>query len=284
MTVSRCPLAPLYALRKDHKVYEDFIAGPPVRPVCGVVVSYNQHLSYLLSSILTELWRDEASVCMSTEEMAAGIREVNEMKLEEDPIIGLADVKALYPSLDIDFTVEKACELFQESDVREVKKQRKGGAIGLELTGVLAQLFMIWWDRELRKYEVEGDKQKSNDKISMRLLQEIGNRIHESIEITVDYPSKHDGGKLPILDLKAYKNMKSKDQAGKVPLYRPREWRRKEGENEKRNKRNNWHKKGGYSSVVSTKTSEAVLINKVKAEMNTKKEWNFANIPRARIN
>ncbi|KXJ27481.1 60S ribosomal protein L24 [Exaiptasia diaphana] len=30
--------------------------------------------------------------------------------------------------------------------------------------------------------------------------------------------------------------------------------------------------------------SEAVLINKVKPEMNTKKEWNFANIPRARIN
>ena len=30
--------------------------------------------------------------------------------------------------------------------------------------------------------------------------------------------------------------------------------------------------------------SEAVLINKVKPKMNTKKEWNFANIPRARIN
>ncbi|KXJ11003.1 hypothetical protein AC249_AIPGENE16189 [Exaiptasia diaphana] len=182
--------------------------------------------------------------------------------------------------------------------------------------------------------------------------------------------------------LKAYKNMKSKDQAGEVPLYRPREWRRKERENEKRSKRNNWYKKGGYSSVVFIpatpdselkrkleddvrssgikvkivekagiscsecsqtyigetsrntymrgrehlreldnrskgsvlwshakeehegkipdytcdvtnvfqgdallrQVSEAVLINKVKPEMNTKKEWNFANIPRARIN
>ena len=29
-----------------------------------------------------------------------------------------------------------------------VRKQAKGGAIGLELTGVLAQIFMVWWDRE----------------------------------------------------------------------------------------------------------------------------------------
>ena len=29
-----------------------------------------------------------------------------------------------------------------------VRKQAKGGAIGLELTGVLAQIFMMWWDRE----------------------------------------------------------------------------------------------------------------------------------------
>ena len=30
--------------------------------------------------------------------------------------MGSADVKALYPSLDIDFTVEKVCEVFDNSD------------------------------------------------------------------------------------------------------------------------------------------------------------------------
>ena len=30
----------------------------------------------------------------------------------------------------------------------EIKRQRKGGAIGMELTGVIAQIFMVWWDRE----------------------------------------------------------------------------------------------------------------------------------------
>jgi hypothetical protein len=33
----------------------------------------------------------------------------------------------------------------------DIKKQMKGGPIGLELTGVLAQIFMIWWDRRLVK-------------------------------------------------------------------------------------------------------------------------------------
>ena len=30
----------------------------------------------------------------------------------------------------------------------EIRKQTKGGPIGLKLTGVLAQIFMIWWDKE----------------------------------------------------------------------------------------------------------------------------------------
>ena len=30
----------------------------------------------------------------------------------------------------------------------EIRKQTKGGPIGLKLTGVLAQIFTIWWDKE----------------------------------------------------------------------------------------------------------------------------------------
>ena len=32
-----------------------------------------------------------------------------------------------------------------------LKLQKKGGPIGMELTGVIAQVFMVWWDRELRQ-------------------------------------------------------------------------------------------------------------------------------------
>ena len=39
--------------------------------------------------------------------MLAGFKGVNDSLIMEEVIIGSADVKALYPSLDISFTVEK---------------------------------------------------------------------------------------------------------------------------------------------------------------------------------
>ena len=38
----------------------------------------------------------------------------------------------------------------------------------------------------------------------MLLFQSIGNSIHTSIRLEVDYPSRHEDGKLPILDLKVW--------------------------------------------------------------------------------
>ena len=32
----------------------------------------------------------------------------------------------------------------------EIRRQKEGGAIGMELTGVIAQIFMVWWDKELQ--------------------------------------------------------------------------------------------------------------------------------------
>ena len=248
MISSNSPIPPLYGLRKDHKFHHDVVAGPPSRPVCGADSSANFRLSHLLSLILSELWqRDQSgSVCMNTEEMMAEVTRVNSEDIGEDTIIGSTDVKALYPSLDIDFTINTVCEFFEASGVvihgvdyeemglyislnrtigqirdlgldkvcptrigkqgkptitasgtayekedrfspwsraesvpsqqqqrvmfREalriglevvmknhvyrfdscIRKQESGGPIGLELTGNIAQVFMIWWDRVLK--------------------------------------------------------------------------------------------------------------------------------------
>ena len=69
---------------------------------------------------MTEVWKDEESVCLNTEEMLADFKRVNDSHIVEDIIVGSADVKALYPSLDIPFTVEKACEVFYTSAVQVV--------------------------------------------------------------------------------------------------------------------------------------------------------------------
>ena len=49
---------------------------------------------------------------------------------------------------------------------------------------------------------VEQERAVKADKRCMTLVQKIGNSIHPSIELEVDFPSKHDDDKLPILDLK----------------------------------------------------------------------------------
>ena len=107
-----CPLAPLYTLRKDHKTMDDEVKGPSVRPVCGAV-------SHVVSKILNEEWKEEGSVCISMDDMMAGMKKANDEMRNEDNevIVGFADVKALYPSLDVDFTLATVCEVFYGSDV-----------------------------------------------------------------------------------------------------------------------------------------------------------------------
>ena len=139
----------------------------------------------------------------------------------------------------------------------QVKLQSKGGPIGLQLTGVLAQLFMVWWDRQfkirmdenglgLRMYKryvddinvivnatrpglkfvdsvgrvvldesvVEQERAVKADRRCMALVQKIGNSIHPSIQLEVDFPSKHDDDKLPILDLKVWVEMRRQQDRG----------------------------------------------------------------------
>ena len=105
----------------------------------------------------------------------------------------------------------------------ETRAQTKGGAIGLELTGEIAGVFMAWWDREMRKKMQEESVKvvvykRYVDDINMivemcddceeedvwRKIREAGNQIHESIQLEADFPSKHPDNKVPILDIKVW--------------------------------------------------------------------------------
>ena len=198
---------------------------------------------------MRDVYVDEKTVCASTEELLAEVDRINEEgRIDNTFIVGSMDVEALYPSLDIEFTVDKVCELLYESSVKiegidykelglylsltktddelremgiqagcpkrrarrgprpkitgcgteenrekrhqpwifpnisridpmmkrkmlveavrivlrqllethtynfagEIRRQRAGGAIGMELTGVVAQIFMVWWDKQLK--------------------------------------------------------------------------------------------------------------------------------------
>ena len=111
----------------------------------------------------------------------------------------------------------------------ETKQQNEGGAIGLEMTGEIAGVFMQWWDKQMkRKLEGNGFQIKMykryvddiniivsleptrntdievEDKTVMERIKSIGNEIHQSIQLEDDYPSKYSDRKVPILDVKVW--------------------------------------------------------------------------------
>ena len=110
-------IPPLYGLRKDHKHCEDQVKGPPIRPVCGAVVSCNYRISHFLSMILRPLVEQAEETCESTEDLLSKIKECNESENLTKSIVGSMDVTALYPSIDVDFAVDKCIQLIDESDM-----------------------------------------------------------------------------------------------------------------------------------------------------------------------
>ena len=317
-------IPPLYGLRKDHKAVPagEEEKGPPQRPVCGAVVASNYSLSHFISTILQPVIQQEKHPCHSTEDMLSRVRDVNETVDLENCTIGSMDVKALYPSIDIDFATEKCVEMITKSSTSfenvntdelglylaltvdqdelvrtdlwkysatrkrtgkrptitacgmkekeeerwdpwikpkekpegeelkrtvayalgvamktvlknhifrfkdEIRKQTNGGAIGVKAAGDIASLFMCWWDKEfIRKVnevlrdlnlylryvddeyviceiipESEDNRGQPPDKRTMQRLQEIGNSIHPSIQVTTDFPSNNQNGRMPVLD------------------------------------------------------------------------------------
>ena len=109
----------------------------------------------------------------------------------------------------------------------ELRKQKEGGAIGIDLTGELAKIYMTWWDKELlkrleelgidlivykryvddimiavRKIIEEFRQGEEDDETTIERIRVIGESIHQSIKLTKEVPSKNDDRKLPVLDLK----------------------------------------------------------------------------------
>ena len=318
-------IPPLYGLRKDHKDVPagEEEKGPPQRPVCGAVVASNYSLSHFISTILQPVIQQAKHPCNSTEDMLSRVREINETVNLDNCVIGSMDVKALYPSIDIDFATEKCVDMITESDTSfdnintdelglylaltvdkdelaradltkysatrkrtgkeptitgcgmkekevdrwnpwikprenpegeelkrvvsyalgvamktvlknhifrfkdEIRKQANGGAIGVKAAGDIASLFMCWWDKafiekvneelkDLNLYlryvddeyviceiipENDENRGQAPDERTMKKLQEIGNSIHPSIQVTVDFPSINQNGRMPVIDI-----------------------------------------------------------------------------------
>ena len=63
---------------------------------------------------------------------------------------------------------------------------------------------------------IDEDQGMSADKRTMNLIKQVGDDIHPSIRLEIDYPSKHEDGKLPILDLKVWVEDREKEEQGRM--------------------------------------------------------------------
>ena len=271
-----------------------------------------------MSTILKPYIQLAEEICDSTEDLLFRIDQCNNEIDLTDCIDGSFDVDALYPSIDVDFSVQKYLELIFESEIfveidyaevglylsltldvdtlkeegiyeycptrnicgrpptitsrgkdktywkrwnnwkkpdrtldsntkrkllvkafgvalklilknhiftfnKKYYKQCKGGAIGVSIAGDVANLFLVWWDKELKRkmrengiivklysrYVDDGnivvkliDNKEGDDKEKeiMNRVKDIANSIHESIVVKVDYPSNHANKRLHVLD------------------------------------------------------------------------------------
>ena len=128
-----------------------------------------------------------------------------------------------------------------------VRVQKKGGPIGLRLTGEIADCIMIDWDKtllaELRNLGInpdiytrfkdditifceslekgskicedriivddvknKEDQNKSQEKVTMEVIQSVANDIDEMIQLTIETPFNFVDKKIPILDVKVKVN------------------------------------------------------------------------------
>ena len=62
--------------------------------------------------------------------------------------------------------------------------------------------------------KVVEDKKPAPDKRTMELIRQVGDDIHPSIRLEVDYPSKHPDKNLPNLDLKVWVKQREKEIQG----------------------------------------------------------------------
>ena len=105
-----------------------------------------------------------------------------------------------------------------------IYRQRSGGAIGMDLTGVIADVYMCKWDRQLlesmernrmrcrmfKRYKddsnmcVNSVRKGDKGRETMDRLIELADDIDENLSVTGDCTENYEDGKLPSLDLKMW--------------------------------------------------------------------------------
>ena len=120
--------------------------------------------------------------------------------------------------------IEKVMSLHDYVFDGKIIRQKMGGSIGLDLTGVVADIYMCHWDELFKKKlyqsgimvhmykrykddmnlllenrKENGKEQKEKENNTMKECIVVANSLHPSIQVTGDIPTNYADGRLPIL-------------------------------------------------------------------------------------
>ena len=140
-----------------------------------------------------------------------------------------AEVKKKMFCRAIRIMVERTMKLHDYVFDGKIIRQKGGGSIGLDLTGVVADIYMCHWDERFlqklsdknmitkvyKRYKddidlvienasEDGKIQRVREQNTLRDCMELADSIHPSIRVTGDIPTNYEDAKLPILDLKVW--------------------------------------------------------------------------------
>ena len=129
----------------------------------------------------------------------------------------------------IEIMVVKTMEMHDFQFDGDIYRQSSGGSIGLDLTGVISDIYMSEWDRQLiqkmtddsmqvrlyKRYKddvnfvaemssVQGAVRVLDDASVMKRVKLLAESIDENLKISTDCCSNHSDGRLPILDVKVW--------------------------------------------------------------------------------
>ena len=128
--------------------------------------------------------------------------------------------------------IEKTMSLHDYVYDKKIIRQKEGGSIGLDLTGVVVDIYMNHWDRKLKEilqnknidvklYKRYKDDinlilrvlyrsrdaaidRKERERSTLAEIMSLADSIHPSIKVTGDVPSNYEDNRLPSLDLKVW--------------------------------------------------------------------------------
>ena len=127
--------------------------------------------------------------------------------------------------------IKKTMRLHDYQIDGDIYRQKEGGSIGMDLTGVVSDIYMIEWDKELissmekkaikvklyKRYKddintildvdnagITGVDEANTEEETMKQVKLLADEIDPVLNVTIDYSSNHGDGRLPVLDLRVW--------------------------------------------------------------------------------